>query len=514
MVSVAARRGDRVVFTHAGILVAAVAMLAVAVAADRGAAIVAAVTIVLGAFLATYRSLVRWHTLLGLIVLIILLIPIRRYKLGGNLPFDLEPYRIAVALIVTLWIGALLADRQVRLRRSFLDGPLLLFLFAVAGSIVTNVSRIDFATLYLSTDGYWTLAGLSGDVLKKVLFLGSFFLVFYMVVSVVNNAAVLHAVLKTLVAGATGVAVAGIVEARTNYNVFDHVHSVIPGLSFQGALQEEGIARAGRLRVYASAEHPIALAAMFVMLVGIAIYLAKYTGRKRWALCAIVMGLGALATVSRTSVTMLMAVAVVFAWLRWNEVKKLWPLVLPALVVIHLLLPGTIGGLRQAFFPSAGLVQDQTVYGGRASSERLGPEFAAIGRNPLFGQGYGTRITDGERQNARVLDNEWLGTASETGLVGLFAWLWFMTRFIRRAGRESKRDRSPRGWLLAALTAAVAAFAVGMLTYDAFSFIQASFVLFILAGLGAVVMRLEPWPSGRRVVRAPVRLRRPMRQIS
>jgi len=35
----------------------------------------------------------------------------------------------------------------------------------------------------------------------------------------------------------------------------------------------------------------------------------------------------------------------------------------------------------------------------------------------------------------------------------------------------------------------VTAFAVGMLTYDAFSFIQVTFVLFVLLALGAVTLR-------------------------
>ena len=211
---------------------------------------------------------------------------------------------------------------------------------------------------------------------------------------------------------------------------------------------------------------------------------------------------------------MLAAVAVVWLWLRPKEVKKLWPLLLPGLVVVHVAIPGTIGGLKEAFFPSTGLVQDQTVYGGRVSSARLRPEFERLKTNPVFGQGFGSRVTDsGLRKNASVLDDEWLGVTSETGLTGLFAWVWFFGRFIRRAGREAKDDRSSRGWLLAAITSAAAAYAVGMLTYDAFSFVQVTFVLFIVAALGAVVMKIEPWPllGGRRA--APVRLQGSVSQI-
>ena len=135
-------------------------------------------------------------------------------------------------------------------------------------------------------------------------------------------------------------------------------------------------------------------------------------------------------------------------------------------------------------------------------SDRLGPQFDAIKAQPAFGQGYGTRITDGPELNSRILDNEWLSTAVETGLVGVAAWLWLFVRFVRRAGGEAKRDTSGRGWLLTALAGSAAAFAVGMLTFDAFSFIQATFVFFVLLAVGASTLAYRgPWPD-----RAPKRV--------
>lgn len=494
------------------LLAFSVGALAVSVAAGRGVAIATALTLAVALLLATHRVLARWHVLIGVVVLIIMFIPIKRYKIAAGLPFDLEPYRIVLFLVVSLWLAAALADPRVRLRRSFLDRPLLLVLGAVIGSILTNLDRIGATSYFIFEGSYFTRESLAGDVLKKVIFLASFFLLFYLVVSVVRSQQAIHRVVQVLVASASVVALFSLVQARTGYNVFDHVRSVLPILRFEGALAEAGIARGGRLRVYASAQHPIALAVMLVMVLPLALHLARHTGRKRWALAAGLIGLGAVSTVSRTSITTLVAAGLVFLWLRPRNVKRVLPLLLPALVAIHLVTPGAIGGLRQAFFPPQGLINDQTVYGGRVSSERLGPEWAAIGANPAFGQGYGTRLTEvGLRTNARILDDEWLGTASETGLVGVFAWLWFFVRFVRRAGREAKQDRSSRGSLLVALATSVAAFAVGMLTYDAFSFIQVTFVLFILAALGVCTLDTKgPWASERgTVVRAAARFRRP-----
>ena len=72
----------------------------------------------------------------------------------------------------------------------------------------------------------------------------------------------------------------------------------------------------------------------------------------------------------------------------------------------------------------------------------------------------------------------------ETGLAGVFVWLWLFIRFLRQMFRAARRDRSERGWLFVGAGAAAAGFAIGMATYDSFSFIQAVLVLFILLALG------------------------------
>lgn len=483
-------------------------VLAAAVVAGTAAKPVVALVLVTSIVAVSYRALSRWHTLVGGIGLIILFIPIKRYEFAGvSLPLDLEPYRVAVAVVIALWISSLLIDRRVTLRASGFEAPLLLFGLALVGSVVTNFDRI------LALD-------VAGNVTKELLFVVSFFLFFYFVVSVIREPRAIHRVLGTLVGGAAVVAVFTIVERRTGYNVFNHLSGVLPLLEFRGALDAEGIARAGRLRTYASAQHPIALAGMLVMVVPLALYLAHYTRRWIWAAAAVLISFGALATVSRTSITMLATVALVFLWLRPRSVKKLLPLLLPAAIAVHLALPGVIGGIRQAFFPPEGLIADQTQYGGRISGRRLGPQFDVIGAQPAFGQGYGTRVVTSEKEreitrlpgqrtyevNAKILDNQWLGTAVETGLVGVFAWIWLFGRFIRRAGREARDDDSPRGWLLTALTASMASAAVGMFTFDMFSFIQVTFMLYFVAALGACTLAYrgewseaqgQQWGAGR-----------------
>jgi len=111
------------------------------------------------------------------------------------------------------------------------------------------------------------------------------------------------------------------------------------------------------------------------MLVPFAIYLARKTRRRVWSLAAGVITIGCLATVSRTGVMMLLAEALVFVWLRPVQMKRLWPVLLPALLAVHFALPGAIGSLRASFFPKGGLVQDQRGYQDTGRVGDIGPTF-------------------------------------------------------------------------------------------------------------------------------------------
>ena len=427
---------------------------------------------------ALHRVLTRWDSLLVALIAVIMLIPIRRYTMPGDLPFELEPYRLLVAGLATAWLTALLIDGRVRLRRSGFEGPLALIGAACVGSVVVNGARISSL-------------GVDAEVTKKLTFFESFLIVFYLVVSVTHRLGGVDLLVKAFVAAGATVALFAIYETRSGYNVFDHLSGVVPFLEGHDfTLNATSGRRGGRVRAMASAQHPIALGAALVMLVPLAIYLARTTGRKRWYAAAGILGLGTLATVSRTGILMLLVVGLVFVWLRPADAKRMWPALIPAVVVIHFAMPGALGTIKSAFFPEGGLIADQMKSAGTRGSGRvadLGPALEEWSANPLLGQGFGTRLVDRGRVNAQILDNQWLKTMLETGVVGLVAWLWLYVRAIRRFGRLARDDLSPRGWFLAAVTASLAAFAAGMFTYDAFSFIQVTFLSFLLLAFGATL---------------------------
>jgi hypothetical protein len=419
------------------------------------------------------QLLLSWRSVVATTIVVILFIPIRRYALPGHLPFELEPYRLLIAVVGAGWLGSLLVDPRVRLRRSAIDTPLAMVVFVSAGSIVLNADRLSQLNV---TD----------IAIKQLTFLLTFVLIFYLVVSVVRTYAQLDFVLGVLVACGCVVAVFALVELWTGLNVFNHLDRVFPFLT---KTSETGpLARSGRLRVFGSAQHPIALGSMLVLLIPIAIYLAVSSRHKRWIAAIPVLGLAVLATVSRTGILSLLVIAVMYVILRPKQTVRLWPLLLPALVAIHVLMPGMLGGIYKNFFPKEGLIaqQDGTVGSSRVAS--FGPAMEEVELRPLLGGGYGSRIPLGPGQNSFIVDDQWLSTAMEIGLLGVFAWAWLFVRFIRRMMRASREEDGDRGWLYAGLACSTAAFAVGMATYDAFSFIQVTFVLFILLAIGCAAL--------------------------
>jgi hypothetical protein len=74
--------------------------------------------------------------------------------------------------------------------------------------------------------------------------------------------------------------------------------------------------RSGLRRVYASAAHPIELAAILTMLAPLALYLLKSTKRKRWLVAFVLLAIGFAHDTLPHGVIMLAVIALVFLWLR------------------------------------------------------------------------------------------------------------------------------------------------------------------------------------------------------
>jgi hypothetical protein len=460
-------------------------LLASAVLDLRPTWAVAGGVVVLGA-LATYRWFTQWRVMIAAIGLCVLLVPIARYGLPIELPFQLEPYRAIVAVVAIAWLLTLLAEPdRFRIPHTGLGAPLMAIVLVLTVSVLVNLPTIHER-------------GVMTDVIFKASFFVSFFLVMLMLGSVLRTRAELDFVIKALVGGAAVVSFFTLVENKTGYNAFNHVHQVMPLFRFQeGGVPATLEARGSGFRVYGSAQHPLALGAALVTLLPLGIYLGFRTRRWFWWAAAALICIAAFATVARTAVMMLVVVAVVLVALKPRELRRYWWVVPPVLVAVNIAVPSTLGTLKASFFPQGGLIAQQSTTPGGDASNRvadLGPSIEEAAKTPFVGQGWGTRLPEhlDPAKSNRYLDNQWLGILLEAGWFGVLIWLWFFLRNVRLLAGAALRDESPHGWLLAGLAASVLAFAVGMFTYDAFGFTQATLLMFAIVGIGIAARNLGP----------------------
>ena len=318
------------------ILVAAVGLLVADVLVHGQGKTPAALVLAIVVMLVAAHVASRWSWLVSGLVIVDLLIPSDgRYTLAGMSAFQLEPYRVFVALLLVGWFGSLLCDPRVRLRRTGFEGPLGLILLSIAGSLLVNPGR---------------LSGVMSFVIKSVSLEASFLLVIYLVVSVVRTRAILDWLVKILVVAGTIEGAAALIERKMGYAVFDHEHLLLPIFHFNNLVSLGS--RNGAIRAQASTGTPIELSAVMAMLVPFAIYLGVTRNQRRWYGAAVVLFGGDFACGSRTGMIAIVVILIVFLWLRPRQTLRCWPALIPVLIVVHFLDPGAIGGLYTRFLSS------------------------------------------------------------------------------------------------------------------------------------------------------------------
>jgi hypothetical protein len=428
-------------------------------------------------------AFISWRTGVVSLVLLIWLVPIKRYNLPVRLPFHLEPYRLWIlALVVAL--GLAVVFRGTRLSAAGHAKPVLLLAVAALGAQVANNGEIS-------------ANGLQTEALKSLSYFLSFLVAFVLVTSTIKHREEINAVVQALVIGGTIVAIAALIESKTHHNYFNDLHRWFPFLSNTG--QDKYAFRGGRLRVRASAQHPIALAAALLITAPLAVYLSRQALSKvrshLWLLAGLVLTAAAVATVSRTAILMLGAMTVTALFFRWRELLRRWPLLIVLLGVTHLAAPGAIGHLYQAFQPKGGILQQQTQRTGQRGSGRFsdfGPGLVRWSHKPIVGRGLGTSPSptepaalQGVSSDVRVIyDDQYLTTLISLGGLGIVGIIWFVWGAAVKLGKAARRTVGGHSDLLVAATISIVGFGAGMLTYDAFSFVQVSLLAFVICGLG------------------------------
>jgi len=420
-----------------------------------------------------------------LLVLVVWLIPIKSYKLPVKLPFNLEIYRLVIILLLAAWLVALWTG-NARVRAGGRGRLITVLAAGATASLLTNLSTIS-------------ANGLQTQAVKSLSFFLSYVLAFLLVSSLLEQVDEIVTVLRAVAVGAAVVACAALYESRTHVNVFDHLHSVLPFLVHFG--RDNQNVNGGALRVRASAQHPIALGSALVMCVPIALHLstraATVVRRRLWIGVAGLICMGAMATVSRTVILMLLAMVACAFWLYGRRLLRFWPLVIVLAALTHVAAPGVVSHLYKRFNPHGGIVSQLNSRAGMRGSGRLtdiGPGLSQWSGSPLFGHGLGTVASTGDSlatlpssQNAGVpiiFDDQYMNTLVSIGALGLGCILLFVWGSVRRMGRTARRFAGRDAALLAACTISMAGFGAGMATFDAFTFVQGTLLFFIIAALG------------------------------
>ncbi|MCC2034029.1 O-antigen ligase family protein [Microbacterium allomyrinae] len=434
----------------------------------------------------------RWTTALFLLAAIVLFIPIRRYALPIDIGFALEPYRVVIAvLLVAVAIG--LYTKRLTWKPIVWGWPIAIFLWTMLASVMYNAVE--------ATESGFVMGAFSN--LFQLAFLLS---VVVIVRQLIGSERQVMWLLIFLVAAGAVVGLFAFFERISGFNIFLQLQNFLP---LELLRDDAESVRAGGNRSYASSQHPIALSVLFCMLVPIGLYLMRFGpwphkpfNRKLAYTIAIgAMMLGLLSAVSRTGIVVLGAMFLYALVLRPKLAGILFLIGLPFVVLMGLVLPKLFESTVLSLLNTDALIASQFSSVGMAGQGRLAdiePAMQELVQQPWFGSGLGSRVVVGDEANAQILDNQWLGTAMETGVVGVIGLIALLVYPVIRMVHFSFTSTAPqsRVFLTFAIGASALGYAVAAYFYDAFSFMQTLLMLSILLGIAAWAMTdgRETWP--------------------
>jgi hypothetical protein len=296
----------------------------------------------------------------------------------------------------------------------------------------------------------------------------------------------LHRVLRAICwGGAFCGAVAGL-QFWLSLDVSTYLRE-LPGFSLN--FDDAGIlARGGLNRVSGTSIYPIELGVVAGMLLPLAIYLAIYdtdrSARRRWARVGLI-ALAIPASVSRSGV-LSVALAIGVLVVLMPAPQRLVALgALPlGLAAVFMSAPGLIGTLSDFFGAGTSDASVATRVSDYPLVER------SLEQALWFGSGGWTYFPDNALD---ILDNQFLKTAIELGLVGVVALTAFFLVPTIAALVARRRSRDPELRLLcAALAGAALAAAACSFTFDSLSYPMFTGLYALVIGLIGAAWRLAP----------------------
>lgn len=293
----------------------------------------------------------------------------------------------------------------------------------------------------------------------------------------------LRSLLKALVGTATFVGAFGVIEYVMNRDLSYLL--LVPGLQEKGwipTLEDRG---AGA-RVASTTGHYIELAAYLAIVLPFALHFAVFARRPRdrvvAILCSIVIAAGIASTISRTGIVsviiMFLALIPVWTWrMRYNI----------GIVIAGVVMGGV--GVKPSLFNTLFHLFDNPTQNSSISVryERYPMAFKFISERPWLGRGTGTWVPP----QYQVMDNQWLDTLLNNGIVGAVAYAALHITAITLAARALKRSDAPEvRHLCAALISTQFMGLIVAATFDSLAYLTYATTLGLTIGLCGTVWRL------------------------
>jgi O-antigen ligase len=381
----------------------------------------------------------------------------------------------AIGIVALLWWAIEKTLPDSALARGYQPVRVVLGIYV----LVVLVSYIGGFTHFLQSDEVR-----SAD--RAVITLAAFSGVVLLAADGIQNYRRLDALLRRFTGLAIALAVLGITQFYTGIEITPLFE--IPGLRSASELSFIG-QRAALRRVAGTAAHPIEFGVILAIMLPIALHYAMNSADKRsrhhWLLGSAILGAGIMMSLSRSAILGALAALIVVA-LTWD-----WRRIVNGVVALTLFTlamrvttPGLIGALRNLFVN----IRSDTSY--QARTARYPAAFHLIHENPWFGRGVGT-LLPAHFFGVVPLDNQYLSSAIEIGVVGLAAVLLLIIVGIFTARGARRRSLDPEARSLAqALAGSLAACLISFETFDAFAFPKVLFGFALVLGTTGALWRM------------------------
>jgi len=292
----------------------------------------------------------------------------------------------------------------------------------------------------------------------------------------------LRTLIRRMVMGASAMAVLGVTQFFTGLDAAKYIR--IPGLTAQIPFSDL-LSRAEFHRPSATALHPIEFGAVLAISLPLAIHQARFAlpglRRRRWLQVGVI-GAALPMTVSRSAILgFVIAMVVILPTWPKRDRRVAYVVIFFASAAVWATVHGLVGTIT-SLFVNAGSDTSTTSRTGAFSAAAV-----FVGQHPWFGRGFGTFLP----QTYRFLDDQYLGSLIETGIIGflvllaLFVTGWLAARNARRVSNDPESRH-----LAQCMAASVACAAVSYATYDALSFPMGAGLTFLLLGCVGAMWRL------------------------